>query len=291
MLISNEDPWWYSFIQGYSGGLITILCGHPFETIKTRIQTSATKDLFRNLYRGVTPPLIFTTLSWSANFYAYQQCLKLLSKYKSSSDITKDDYICDVFIAGGLSGVVWSTCVTPIELIRNYSQRYHIKATQSVVYMYSNFGLTNFCRILYRGYTSSLMRDVPGCAIYFGVLESVRKYLPNYDNSISMHIIGGSITGLVHLCCCLPPDAIKSNIQTQFGFNVDMNCALIKTSNCYSELPTANFITNGQILLNKHNRNIFKFWSGFRWMSGKVIIASGINIAYQEWMASHLLHN
>ena len=107
LAISHSDPWWKTTLTGYSTGFITVITGHPFDTLKTRLQTGATKDLFRHLWRGIVPPLLTTPPSWSINFMLYQSSLKIFGT----------DTVSNSAFAGGVAGVIWSTCMTPPELI------------------------------------------------------------------------------------------------------------------------------------------------------------------------------
>ena len=84
-----------------------MVSGHPFDSLKIRLQTGATKDLFRHLWRGIVPPLLTTPPSWSVNFMLYQASLKIFAT----------DTVSNAAFAGGASGVIWATCMTPPELI------------------------------------------------------------------------------------------------------------------------------------------------------------------------------
>lgn len=80
------------FIAGLVDGLGTVFAGHPFDTLKVRLQTSkviindftSTRDCFIKtlqregifgLYKGVIPPLLMTPLfAKSALFGVYGHC-------------------------------------------------------------------------------------------------------------------------------------------------------------------------------------------------------------------------
>ena len=97
LAISHAEPLWKTIVSGihfivvlelehhclhatgYSTGIIYVLTGHPFDTLKLRVQTGATKQLFRHLYRGILPPLLTTPPSWSINFMLYQASLQIFA--------------------------------------------------------------------------------------------------------------------------------------------------------------------------------------------------------------------
>ena len=240
---------------------------------------------FRNLYYGVSPTLMFTTFAWSFNFYAYQQALKLLNKF-GKSNISEHNKITNVMIAGFLSGFAWSTCVTPIELIKCYSQSYHLKSIDSMKDIINKYGKINGFKLLYRGYISCILRDTPSCTIYFTILELSRKYLPNYNNSKLMQFIGGAAAPLAAWFFTIPIDCIKSNIQTKFALYAKN---AINDEINYKNIPSSKFLLNLKIVWRENERNIFKMWYGFRYMAIRTCVCGGINVIYQEFMLTHLL--
>ena len=58
------------FIAGYVSGGCLVLAGHPFDTIKVRMQTGVKGQppTLRGVYRGVGPPLLTTGAVQAVNF-------------------------------------------------------------------------------------------------------------------------------------------------------------------------------------------------------------------------------
>lgn len=153
-IISHSDPWWKTILSGYSTGIIYVVTGHPFDTLKVRFQTNVQHNLFRHLYRGILPPLITTPPSWSINFILYQAALK----------IHGTDTLSNVFFAGSVSGWIWATCMSPPELVKCYAQRYHLKSPEAMRQIYHKLGGSMrdyIVRGLFRGYTAAMIRDIP----------------------------------------------------------------------------------------------------------------------------------
>ena len=51
----NEQPYWHDFVSGYVGGACGVIIGHPFDTVKIRLQTrghlyNSGRDAFRKIY-------------------------------------------------------------------------------------------------------------------------------------------------------------------------------------------------------------------------------------------------
>ena len=68
----KEPPLWQAVIAGSVGGLCCTVVGHPFETIKVRLQTgSNTRNLFRNLYAGILSPIAGVTPIWAVSYSSW----------------------------------------------------------------------------------------------------------------------------------------------------------------------------------------------------------------------------
>ena len=52
----DSDPLWHSMLMGSLSGAACVIVGHPLDTVKVRLQTSAKGPLFTNLFRGVGGP-------------------------------------------------------------------------------------------------------------------------------------------------------------------------------------------------------------------------------------------
>lgn len=261
LAISHADPWWKTIISGYSTGMIYVVTGHPFDSLKLRLQTNTTNNLFRHLYRGILPPLITTPPSWSINFIIYQASLKIYAT----------DTLSNVYFAGAISGCIWATCMSPPELIKCYAQRYHLTSPQAMKEIYYKLGgsMRNYIyRGLFRGYTAALIRDMPATGAYFWSMECVRRYIPRYEESkIILPFFAGCAAGISCWIFAMPGDCIKSRIQTEFAL-----------SNNANELPSGSFIVNAKQILNESNGNLFRFYRGFHWVILRAVVTSGVGV-------------
>ena len=173
-------------------------------SVKVRLQTNATKNILRQLYRGILPPLLSSPTAWILNFAFYQRAL----------GIFKSDDLWNVFFSGGCAGVAWSMIICPFEIVKCYAQRYHVTSKTAFQHIRGHLGYTG----MYRGFVSCLVRDVPVSSFYFAILEGCRRYIPNYNDSTFVYpFITGSFCGCGAWLAGLPGDCIKSQIQTNFA--------------------------------------------------------------------------
>tara|TARA_B100000795_G_C22749606_1_gene418814 strand:- start:70 stop:882 length:813 start_codon:yes stop_codon:yes gene_type:complete len=198
----DTDPLWYSALMGSISGITCVVVGHPLDTIKVRIQTGAKGPLFRNLFKGIVPPLLAVTPSWIGVFVAYGAALKIVG----ANDMTS------VAIAGGMSGVAYSLIMCPFELVKVNAQKTQISTSNA----FSNVWSTNpSITGMYRGFRACLCRDVAQSAVYYYTAESLnRSSFMNKTFGDYTPLAAGGLTGVAHVSAEFPFDTIKSRFQT-----------------------------------------------------------------------------
>ena len=71
-------PLWCSVASGTVGGACAVVVGYPFETIKVRLQTGATRRMWSQLFAGMGAPLATVTPQWAVMYAAYYNVQKYL---------------------------------------------------------------------------------------------------------------------------------------------------------------------------------------------------------------------
>jgi hypothetical protein len=121
--MSNND-----FINGLFGGATGVLISHPFDTIKTRIQTNnnlSIKDVIKQgkLYNGIVSPLFGIMLEKSIVFGSFESSKK---------------YINNDFINGLFAGFMSTVIVTPVDKIKiHFQNKNSIKLQSGDLYILS----------------------------------------------------------------------------------------------------------------------------------------------------------
>jgi solute carrier family 25 (mitochondrial carnitine/acylcarnitine transporter), member 20/29 len=212
----DTDPLSYSALMGTISGVTCVVVGHPLDTIKVRIQTGAKGPLFRNLFKGIVPPLLAVTPSWIGVFVAYGAALKIVGSNDMSS----------VALAGGMSGVAYSLIMCPFELVKVNAQKTQISTTRAFSNLWAtNPGITG----MYRGFGACLCRDVAQSAMYYYAAESLnRSPWMNTTFGDMTPLVAGGLTGVAHVSAEFPFDTIKSRFQT--------NPMLLTYKTCLQEL-------------------------------------------------------
>lgn len=177
------------FMYGMIGGTVGVIISHPFDTIKTRIQSNKNltiKEAIKigQLYRGLLAPLVGIMIEKSIVFGFYEK----------SKTLIKND-----FINGIIGGLMCSIIVTPIDKIKIHYQN---KTNNKLIF-----------RNLYRGFIPTVLRETPGFGIYFTTYNYLNN---NYNNNknLGKNFLFGSLSGLSAWLFIYPMDLIKTTIQS-----------------------------------------------------------------------------
>ena len=175
------------FISGSIGGLTGTLLSHPFDTIKTRIQSGQCKTIkeafkMKRLYSGLSTPLMGIPLEKTIVFGTYQK-------------LRENDY--NIGFSGSIAGLISTTIVTPID---NFKIQYQLG------------NKPNFKNI-FNGYFPTMLRETLGFSIYFSTYSYLTDlYNPN-KNNFKTFIFGG-FSGFSAWLFIYPADIIKTKYQS-----------------------------------------------------------------------------
>ena len=176
------------FIAGICGGGFGILCSHPIDSIRVWRQTGRViKPSFTTLYRGITPPLVGVAMEKSIVFGVYDAVYKRTNNH---------------FIAGVFSGLACTTVVTPTEKIKLNLQC-------------NNNTIKWNLRYLYKGYTPTLFREVPGFGLYFSFYKyfNDRIHVDKKYTPVKTGLLGG-LSGSFAWIFIYPSDVVKNRLQS-----------------------------------------------------------------------------
>lgn len=224
-------------IFGSTAGILGKFVEYPFDTIKVRLQAQAPAipianptsltppsspqgplDAFvaawrspegplRNLYRGISAPIVGAAVETSALFFSYRVAQNLLVEYVPSlSGVERDREtgrlnlpFSALLVAGAASGTFTSFLLTPIELIKCRMQvrsssvpiagqgtqgaaaasLAKITPVQLIRQVFSTQGILGF----WHGQLGTLIRETGGSAAWFGSYEGVKLLFRRYNAS------------------------------------------------------------------------------------------------------------
>jgi len=228
-----------NFLSGGLGGAIRVLVGHPFDTVKVRLQSmkpaslgvtpvyygpvdcflvTFRKEGLRGLYRGMSAPLIFSPPYYALAFMGYS--------YGKLLVIPKDQTTAPTFHQLGMAGA-FSTFFTsliwgPTERLKCYrqvEQRTVSSAPGSSTTLigtaqtlYRQGGL----RSIFSGTSAMFLRDGIGSYFWFSVFELCKTQFTLKGESEPRMIgtfLAGGLAGVSFWATCMPVDTLKSRLQ------------------------------------------------------------------------------
>ncbi|PWY64303.1 mitochondrial carrier [Aspergillus heteromorphus CBS 117.55] len=121
-------------VAGFTAGIVSTLCLHPLDLIKTRLQVDrlsssrvggsvpVVREIFQNegglaaFYRGLTPNIVGNSTSWALYFLCYGNIKTAMRTWRGTHDraLTSADY----FLASGSAGMLTSILTNPIWVIK-----------------------------------------------------------------------------------------------------------------------------------------------------------------------------
>ncbi|KAI9221171.1 S-adenosylmethionine transporter [Blastocladiella britannica] len=185
----------------------------PLDTMKTRLQSPEgfiKAGGFRGIFSGLLPAVVGSAPGAAAFFVTYEYCKALAKTW-----LPDERYAPAVHMASASLGEV-SACVirVPTEVVKQRLQagRYN-STTTALTSIFRAEGLAGF----YRGYLSTVMREIPFTCIQFPLYEYLKSYAA-YRKSLPVAdpldaAMCGSVAGGIAAAITTPLDVIKTRVM------------------------------------------------------------------------------
>jgi solute carrier family 25 carnitine/acylcarnitine transporter 20/29 len=248
-------------IAGGIAGSLSVVVGHPFDTYKVRLQTSSSSPNLSayggisSLFRGMSAPLSTAAIVNAVCFATYAESSRVWDQFSPptskmydieskmispSQSLTESTWF-KALICGGFTGAVMTLVTCPMEHVKCRLQVQHGRGISDRTYrgpldaagtILKKFGF----RGLYRGFVSTICREIPAIGSYFSSYDIVRDYIDRRiiqmnvkggSNSASDHgtsklsassilasSLAGGVSGALSWVIVYPVDVVKSRIQT-----------------------------------------------------------------------------
>lgn len=186
---------------------------------------------WRGFYQGASAPLLGVTPIFAINFYGYDLGKRLYGRlfaghpadgsiepnYSFGKDLPLSQYA----FGAAFSAAQTALIVIPAERVKVFMQLplpahislKHRNALQVGLLLWREGGL----RALFRGTTSTLLRDVPGLMTFFTTYELLKQRLVHHEDGSITHMVrvmmSGGLAGIASWLVSLPSDVLKSRVQ------------------------------------------------------------------------------
>ncbi|KAM0963938.1 hypothetical protein ACFX13_023292 [Malus domestica] len=229
---------------GTMGGVAQLVVGHPFDTIKVKLQSQPTPlpgqppkfsgaiDAVKQtlsaegaggLYKGMGAPLA-TVAAFNAVLFTVKGQMETLLRSQPGVPLTVSQQV----ICGGGAGVAVSFLACPTELIKCRLQAQSAMGDAGSVGGAVKYGgpldvakqvlrSEGGVRGLFKGLVPTMAREIPGNAAMFGVYEALKQFFAGGQDTSGLGrgslIVAGGLGGAAFWGFVYPTDVVKSVIQ------------------------------------------------------------------------------
>ncbi|KAK1364752.1 mitochondrial carnitine/acylcarnitine carrier-like protein [Heracleum sosnowskyi] len=228
---------------GTVGGAAQLICGHPFDTIKVKLQSqpvpppgqppkfSGAIDAVRKtvaaegaggLFKGMGAPLA-TVAAFNAVLFSVRGQIEALLRSAPGSPLTIEQQI----VCGAGAGVAVSFLACPTELIKCRLQAQSALADVGSSGVAVKYGgpmdvakhvlRSAGMKGLFKGLIPTMAREIPGNAAMFGVYEGLKQYIAGGQDTSKLGrgslMLAGGLAGGAFWISVYPTDVVKSAIQ------------------------------------------------------------------------------
>lgn len=228
-----------------------------------------------NFYRGLLPPLLQKSTSYSIMFGTqneYYLMLKGLCDTSSSEAMVKQmsagsRNVLITSVSGALAGLT-EAVLTPFERVQALlqMQKYH-GHYRHTWHVFEAVAKSHGPRELYRGLSAICMRNSLSNALFFSLRTPLKQMFPRTDNKFEnsfYDFVNGGLLGAVLSTMFYPLNVIKSNMQAQVGG------------------PFPGIVASFRVIFDTRGRDVRKFYKGVGSNFTRAILAWGITNSMYE---------
>ena len=171
-----------------------------------------------SLWSGLSPTLVLAVPTTVLYFTTYEQMKEAARKSMGLSKREANETPALALTCGALARIWAVTIISPLELVRTKMQSQKMafyQVQQAVAVTLKSQGMFG----LWRGYSSTLFRDVPFSAIYWPCYEFLRPERYNFFETF----FAGGIAGTAASTFTLPMDVVKTRFQIELGEKIVTN--------------------------------------------------------------------
>ncbi|XP_050083664.1 S-adenosylmethionine mitochondrial carrier protein homolog [Anopheles aquasalis] len=214
--LAGPRLYWTALTAGGVAGLVVDVALFPIDTIKTRLQSERgflASGGFRGVYRGLATTAAGSAPTSALFFCTYESLKVHLRQYATSPD--QQPYI--HMASAAAAEVVACLIRVPIEIAKQRRQALLLKGnTSSFEILYGALRKEGLRKGLYRGFGTTVMRDVPFSLIQFPLWEYFKQHWPTVTGTALSPVtvaICGAVSGAIAAGLTTPLDVAKTRIM------------------------------------------------------------------------------
>jgi len=229
--MSSQAPTAFStaLLSGALAGTTVDLSLYPLDTLKTRLQSSSgflASGGFTGIYRGVGSAIIGSAPGAALFFCTYEYTKDFLSARRKAKGITEGQNSewstpIEHMLAASLGEVAACAVRVPTEVVKQRAQAGQypssILTLKAILGQFRTIGVFGIWMELYRGWSVTIMREVPFTVIQFPLWESMKEYRRRTSGkdgiSAFESAMFGSASGAIAAGVTTPLDVLKTRMM------------------------------------------------------------------------------
>ncbi|PBP23221.1 hypothetical protein BUE80_DR006049 [Diplocarpon rosae] len=226
---SASPPFTTALLAGALAGTTVDLSLFPLDTLKTRLQSSSgflASGGLTGIYRGVGSAIVGSAPGAALFFCTYECAKDFLARSRHAKQVIRggdDDWTTPIehMVAASLGEVAACAVRVPTEVIKQRTQAGQYPSSlltiKAIVSRHRAIGISGVWMELYRGWSVTIMREVPFTVIQFPLWESMKEYRRRTSgkDSITAFESGlfGSAAGAIAAGTTTPLDVLKTRMM------------------------------------------------------------------------------
>ncbi|XP_059219501.1 S-adenosylmethionine mitochondrial carrier protein homolog isoform X2 [Stomoxys calcitrans] len=215
-------------IAGGVAGMVVDIALFPIDTVKTRLQSERgfwRSGGFKGIYKGLAPAAAGSAPTAALFFCAYENFKRL---FCNLSGCTKNSPF--IHMASASSAEVLACLIrVPVEIAKQRRQTLGNKSQQGALQiLWTAYKTEGLRRGLYRGFGSTIMREIPFSLIQFPLWEFFKlqwQPVTGLDSTPFTVALCGAVAGGISAGLTTPLDVVKTRIML-----AEQNSAIRKLS-------------------------------------------------------------
>ncbi|KAK0741782.1 mitochondrial carrier domain-containing protein [Apiosordaria backusii] len=212
----------------------------PLDTLKTRLQSSTgffPSGGFRGIYRGVGSCLVGSAPGAAFFFSTYEFSKSFLSTHfpplpSSPNQTSQNPY--HHMLSASLGEIAACAVRVPTEVVKQRAQAGHHggsswNSLRHILGQYGRIGPVGVWRELYRGWTITIIREVPFTVLQFPLWESLKSYGRARKQRTGRGLFGDSSSSSTSTEVSAPESALYGSVAGGFAAAVTTPLDVLKT--------------------------------------------------------------
>ncbi|KAF2772690.1 mitochondrial carrier [Teratosphaeria nubilosa] len=219
-----DSPYLCSLLAGGIAGTTVDTSLYPLDTLKTRLQSSEgfwASGGFRGVYNGIGSAVVGSAPGAALFFVTYEGVKKSLAGRKTSGLGEAGGHM----LAATFGEIAACAVRVPTEVVKQRAQAGQyptsLTALTSILKQRSTHGVVHVLRELYRGWSITVMREVPFTVIQFPLWEGMKKWALRQRQAAKRprDVTGaesagfGAVSGAVAAGLTTPLDVLKTRLM------------------------------------------------------------------------------